>query len=82
MEVSTQISFNGYRAYYKITSFNSTFYRAELTEFSGIGTEQPPLTINFIKVNQRPIASADVITLVKDLLKQMHLTKESSLKSL
>jgi hypothetical protein len=71
METTTQISYNGYRAYYKITSLNSTYYRAELTGFSGIDTEQPPATISFVNVNQRPIASADVINVVKDLLKQI-----------
>lgn len=72
MEVSAQISYKGYRAYYKITTLNSTFYRAELTDFSGVNNDYPPSLINFVRVNERPIASADVIHVVKDLLKQIH----------
>ena len=51
MEISTQINYNGYRANYKITTLNSIFYHAELTEFSGVDTEIPPSRINFIKIN-------------------------------
>jgi hypothetical protein len=71
MEISTQISYNGYRAGYKITSLNSVYYHAELTNFSGLQSENPPIQINFIKVNNRAIASSDVIRVVRDLLKEL-----------
>jgi hypothetical protein len=73
MDVSTQISYNGHRANYKITSLNSVYYHAELTDFSGLQTENenPPSQIGFIKVNDRAIASSDVISVVRDLLKEL-----------
>jgi hypothetical protein len=71
MEITTQISYNGYRADYKITSLNSICYHAELTDFSGLQMEHPPTQINFIKVNGRAIASSDVIKVVRDLLKKI-----------
>jgi len=83
MEVNTQICYNGYRAHYKITSLSSKLYRTDLTEFSGIDSEPPPPTINFIKFNQHPIANSDVINVVKDLLEGMHLANNTtSLKKL
>lgn len=71
MEITTQISYNGYRADYKITSLNSVYYHAQLTDFSGRQTEHPPTQINFIQVNDRTIASSDVIKVVRDLLKEL-----------
>ncbi|MBO9684526.1 MAG: hypothetical protein J7502_17975 [Flavisolibacter sp.] len=71
MEVSTQISYKGYRADYKITSFNSIIYHAELVEFSGATNEYPPEQFHFVKINDRAIASSDVICIAKDILKEI-----------
>ena len=71
MEISIRISYNGYRAHYKITSLNSIYYHAELIGFSGLQAENPPSPINFIRVNDRVIASSDVIVVVRDLLKEV-----------
>jgi hypothetical protein len=77
MEISAQINYNGYRANYKITSLNSVYYHAELTGFSGLPMEHPPSQLDFIKVNDRAIANSDVITIVRDLVKELRSEKYS-----
>ena len=72
MEVCTQISYNGYRADYRITSFNFLLFRAELTAFSGFEQELPPKEINFIHDNGRTIASSDVMVVANDILKRIN----------
>jgi hypothetical protein len=73
MEVSAQVSYNGYRADYKINSFDSTFYHVELINFSGLKTESPPSQFSFIKVKEQIIASSDIITIARDLSEQLGL---------
>jgi hypothetical protein len=71
MELTAQISYKGYPAEYKLTSFDSVYFYAELTCFSGAETESAPDQINFIKVNGRAIANSDVIELVRELVKDL-----------
>lgn len=71
MEANTQINYKGYRAAYRIVSLDSIYYRAELLNFSGFATENPPPHINFISDNNRAIASSDVINIVRELLIQL-----------
>lgn len=73
IEVSAQISYNGYIAGYKVNCFDATFYHAELTDFSGLQTENTPSKIYFIRVNEQAISSSDVIKIARDLLKQIPL---------
>jgi hypothetical protein len=71
MEITIQISYKGYRADYKITSLNSVYHHAQLMDFSGLQSEYPPAQINFIRTNNRAIASSDVITVARDLVKEL-----------
>ncbi len=71
IQVQIQISHNGYRANYTINSIDSIFFQAELDAFSGQGVENLPEEINFVHDNNRTIASSDVISIAKDLLKEM-----------
>ena len=68
MEVHSQVSYNGYRADYKIISINSIFFYASLIDFSGSEAATPPRQIHFICENNRTIASSDVIRIARDLL--------------
>jgi hypothetical protein len=71
MEISVHISYNGYRAEYKIDSFNSMFFHAELINYSGLLNEKPPFSLNFIKIDEQVIASSDTITVARELSEKL-----------